>query len=218
MTITLSLPTTNRPQVRRNQVRQKHPPAPNTAAADDDSSDVLKSRSELTETDRNLLANAMTNHRSRLLAVARRFFRCEADCADAVQDAFLSAVRAFPSFRRQCRMETWLHQIVVNCCRLKRRTMKRTAAESLDVQHESMVPDREQFSGICDDERAALRSALCLLSERHRSIIQLRYFEGFSTKEVAALLGLHSQTVKTRLLRARRALRTVMATQSGGTW
>src|SRR4051812_2847636 len=55
----------------------------------------------------------------RMTAVARRFLRSEEDCADAVQDAFLSALRSLEGFEGKSSVGTWLHRILVNSCLLK---------------------------------------------------------------------------------------------------
>lgn len=52
----------------------------------------------------------------RLWSVARRFLRCDADCADAVQETFVAAYRHLPSFQGEARLGTWLHRILVNAC------------------------------------------------------------------------------------------------------
>ena len=55
-------------------------------------------------------------YRPRMLAVARRYMRCEDDCNDAVQDAFISAFKGLDRFEGQSRLSTWLQRITVNAC------------------------------------------------------------------------------------------------------
>jgi RNA polymerase sigma factor (sigma-70 family) len=71
-------------------------------------------------------------HSSRMLAVARRFLRCEEDCADAVQDAFLSAFRSLHRFQGNSTLATWLHRIVVNVCLMRLRVQSRSRAVPID--------------------------------------------------------------------------------------
>src|SRR5438105_4154309 len=54
-----------------------------------------------------------------MLAVTRRFMRCDDDCNDAVQDAFISAFKALDRFEANSRLSTWLHRITVNACLMK---------------------------------------------------------------------------------------------------
>lgn len=145
-------------------------------------------------------------HGDRLLAIARRYFACDADCADAVQDALAAAVRHLPRFRGGCRLETWLHRIVVNACLMKLRKQSRQATVALDAYDESPAAPSGEFILSREETRQLVRNALSRLSERQRTVIQLRYFEGFNTEETAQLLGLQTAAVKTRLHRSCRAL------------
>src|SRR5260370_11989010 len=67
-----------------------------------------------------------------MLAVARRFLRCQEDSADAVQDAFLAAFRSLDQFAGHSSLGTWLHRIVVNSCLAKLRSKSRSRAVPID--------------------------------------------------------------------------------------
>jgi RNA polymerase sigma-70 factor (ECF subfamily) len=145
-------------------------------------------------------------HSGRMLAIARRYFACEADCADAVQDALMAAVRHLPRFRGGCKLETWLYRIVVNACLMKLRARSRRATVGLEGC-EAVAPAAPDEATLSREEsRQLVRRALQQLSESQRTVIQLRYFEGFNTEETAELLGLQTAAVKTRLHRSCRAL------------
>jgi RNA polymerase sigma-70 factor (ECF subfamily) len=145
-------------------------------------------------------------HGDRLLAIARRYFACDADCADAVQDALTAAVRHLPRFRGGCKLETWLFRIVVNACLMKLRKRSRQATMPLESCEESAPAASREFPLSREETRQMVRKALSRLSESQRAVIQLRYFEGFNTEETAELLGLQKAAVKTRLHRSCRAL------------
>lgn len=147
----------------------------------------------------------------RWLKLARRYFDCEADCADAVQDALVAAVRHWPNFRGSCRIETWLHRIVTNTCLMKLRSQSRRRVSSSDVDNMAQRPAERTI----DERRQMVRDALVQLTQSQRTVIQLRYFEGFSTKEAAELLGIEPDAVKTRLHRSCRALGRVLRNQTG---
>src|SRR5690349_14219077 len=68
----------------------------------------------------------------RLLAVARRFVRNDADAQDIVQTAYLSAFRALGRFEGECQLSTWLHRIVVNTALMKLRSRRRKPEQSID--------------------------------------------------------------------------------------
>lgn len=146
----------------------------------------------------------------RMLAVARRHLACEADCADAVQDACVRALSGLPRFRGDCDLGTWLHRIVVNVCLMKHRSgsVRRCAALTGAEEIVEATPDHAAWS---DEMLRAVRQALHRLPQLQQIVVQLRYFEGFNTAETAALLGVRPEVVKTRLHRACRALRRLMA-------
>ena len=68
----------------------------------------------------------------RMLSVAKRFFTNIDDAQDAVQDAFLSAFKALPTFDGRSQLGTWLHRIVVNASLMKLRTLRRHPEQSID--------------------------------------------------------------------------------------
>jgi len=154
----------------------------------------------------------------RMLVVARRMLRIEDDAADAVQDAFLAAFVSLRRFRGQARISTWLHRIVVNQCLMKLRSQKRRPTLSLDAlsshsedgagcweaasEFEPAAAQVDQF-----ETRLVVRRSIQQLSEVFREILILRDIEEFDTDQTAALLGLSRSATKTRLCRARQALR-----------
>jgi len=68
----------------------------------------------------------------RMLAVARRYLDSEQDCADAVQDAFISAFQAIAGFEGNSQLGTWLHRIVINACLMKVRSRSRRHEISIE--------------------------------------------------------------------------------------
>ena len=158
----------------------------------------------------------------RLLAVARRFLRSEDDARDAVQDAFLSAFRNIGRFEGQARLSTWLHRIVVNAALMKLRTRRRRPE----------LPIEELLPGFLEDghlahpavewrksdtdpvEREELRRLVLEkiqeLPEGYRNVLMLRDIEDLDTEETAKMMGLSTGAVKTRLHRARLALRELL--------
>lgn len=161
-------------------------------------------------------------HGGRMLAVARRFLRSEDDCHDTVQDALLSAFRGLSGFAGDAALGTWLHRITVNACLMKLRSRKRKPAVSLDPllpqfdstgHHARPVAawGESPHDPVCRDElRAHVRACIDRLPAPYREILLLRDLEEYDTAETAALLGLTADAVKTRLHRARQALRALL--------
>jgi RNA polymerase sigma-70 factor (ECF subfamily) len=157
-----------------------------------------------------------------MLAVARRFLRTEEDSADAVQDAFLSAFRSLDSFKGNSAVGTWLHRIVVNVCLMRLRARSRSRV----VQFDDLLPTFDEtghhtravrlwadqaITGLMGAEtRAQVRSCIDQLPQTYREVLLLRDIEAFDTDQAAQQLGIAPGAVKTRLHRARMALRTLL--------
>ena len=159
----------------------------------------------------------------RMMAVIRRYLRDEAEAADALQDAFTSAFRAMERFEGQSSLSTWLHRIAVNAALMRLRTRARRPEEPLDEllpafrsDGHAVVPALAWNAPGLDAElgrrrhAARVRAAIDQLPETHRTVLLLRDLEELDTEETAAELGIQPGAVKTRLHRARQALRTLL--------
>jgi len=156
-----------------------------------------------------------------LLSVARRFLRCEAESADAVQEALILAFRAVDSFEGSCALGSWLHRIVVNRCLRRLQVQKRRRTVSLDD-----LPKFDEFgrqlrrggtggsateSQVTRAEmRAQVRACIDRLPAAYRTVLVLRDIEEFDTDQTAVRMGSTPGAVKTRLHRARQALRALL--------
>jgi RNA polymerase sigma-70 factor (ECF subfamily) len=159
----------------------------------------------------------------RMLAVARRMLRNDDDARDAVQDAFISAVKAIDRFEGQSKLGTWLHRILVNAALMKIRSKKRRKDE---VNIEALLPRFKEDGHAIEPatewnesaEAAVQRSELKVLvlesidrlPEKYRTVMLLRDIEQVSTEEAAQLLEVSTNVVKTRLHRARQSLRALL--------
>ena len=164
-------------------------------------------------------ADLVQSNTGQMLAVARRFLRNEDDARDVVQDAFLSAFKALDGFAGEARLSTWLHRITVNAALMKLRTRRRRPEERIDELLPGFLDDGEfaQSNTPWDDRADALlekkenrglvTAAIDRLPEKYRTVLILRDIEDFDTEQTAEALGLTVPGVKTRLHRARQALR-----------
>jgi len=140
------------------------------------------------------------------------------DAYDLAQEAFLKVYRALGRFKGDSSFSTWLYRVVANTCLDQiRRTRRSGAVLSLDapVDTEGGSLRREAADASFDPEDAALRAevqrevraVVLQLAPDHRLAIVLRDFEDFSYEEIADTLGWNPGTVKSRISRARAALR-----------
>ena len=161
-------------------------------------------------------------HGGHMLSLARRFLRTEEDCADAVQDAFLSAFRGLDGFEGNAALETWLHRIVVNVCLMKLRARSRARELQIDDllptfdesgHHSCLVrpwEDQAVSRLTAAETRAHVRACIDRLPISFGEILLLRDIEELTTQQTAQQLGINCGAVKTRLHRARQALRTLL--------
>jgi RNA polymerase sigma-70 factor (ECF subfamily) len=170
--------------------------------------------------DQEAFAALVRDNQDRIYTLALRMAGSPEDGADLAQEAFLRAWRALPSFQGDSSFSTWLYRLTRNLCidflRRERRREAVTASVSLDDDGESapiqvsdprFSPERQLE---CRELRAALDRALAKLSDDHRQVLVLRESEGLSYREIAQALGVEEGTVKSRLARARLALRKIL--------
>jgi RNA polymerase sigma-70 factor (ECF subfamily) len=162
--------------------------------------------------------------RPQLLALARRIMRNEADAEDVVQQAFIQGLRNGHRFEARAQATSWMYRITYNAALMALRTKRRKGASSLDglpqevaEVHVSNSRDEEAFKLDPDhnaeraEMRAAIAEAMAQLAPIDQKIVGLRINEGCSTQEVAKEMGLSAAATKTRLHRARKALREVLS-------
>jgi len=158
----------------------------------------------------------------RMLCVARRLLLNEDDAQEAVQDAFLSAFRAMEQFDGLSQIGTWLHRIVVNASLAKMRTRRNKDQLSIDELLPQFADDGHRLIPAIEwregsdaslersETRTAVRQAIDQLPQIYRTVLLLRDIEEVNTEEAARLLDVTCGVVKTRLHRARQALRTLL--------
>lgn len=138
------------------------------------------------------------------------------DAADLTQEAFLNAWRGLSKFGGQAAFSTWLYRLASNACidflrREKRRSaLSMTLEDGDDEERQADLPD-QRWSPERELERKearqALQEGLAALSPEHREVLLLRETEGLSYQEISQALDLEEGTVKSRIARARTALR-----------
>lgn len=159
----------------------------------------------------------MTRHNQRLFRTARAFLRSDADAEDVVQEAYLRAFEQLDSFRGDASLSTWLVRIVVNEARQRLRNAKHHVdVDTLDHVPPSAViltfpaPEEPSMTVARTELRRLLEEAIDGLAPDFRAVFMLREIEECSIGETATALGIRPETVKTRLHRARRKIRTLL--------
>lgn len=156
-----------------------------------------------------------TRFRRPVWRFARRMTESEEEALDATQEIFLRIWRGLDGFRGDAKLSTWVFQIAWNYLRWHRRRMGRQH-HLLDVAsaHAAEAMARASDPAPTPERRAVasqllerVERALGELPEHHHVILWLRDAEGLSYQEIAAVLDIPIGTVRSRLARARGALR-----------
>jgi RNA polymerase sigma-70 factor (ECF subfamily) len=167
--------------------------------------------------DQNAFAELVNRYERKIYRLAKNITRNDEDAEDVLQDAFLKAYTHLDNFKGDSKFYTWIVRIAVNEALMRLRKRKTDRSVPLDepvelgeetVQREIAVWDdnpEQQYSQ--EEWRKILDEAVDSLKPDFRTVFVLRDIEELSTEETAETLGISVPAVKSRLLRARLALR-----------
>jgi len=148
-------------------------------------------------------------HLKRSFAVAYRLLGHPEDAEDLVQDAFMVALQKIDSYDSGRDFGPWFYRILVNRCLNARKARSRRATVGIPSETAS-----DSASPLMETERSELRKqltrALNDLPDRQRVIVKMFELEGFSSLEIAQVLGISDGTVRWHLHQARRILRSAL--------
>jgi RNA polymerase sigma-70 factor, ECF subfamily len=163
-------------------------------------------------------------HRAKMLRTAMRFTRNTADTEDVVQVGFQKAFMHLQKFQGHSSFSTWLTSIVRNeaFMFLRKRGSKveiplvqpnAENGEALFLDFVDSSPNAE-YRCLLQEQKEILSAAINELKPRIRRAVELRILGGLSTEEVAGVMGLSVPAVKSRVLRGRRQLETIVTRQT----
>lgn len=154
--------------------------------------------------DTDAFVELMEMHKTALYKVAKSYLKSEEDIADVMQDTILSAYEHIGELKKSAYFKTWITRILMNHCNDVLRRQRHFVKAGWEEEREE---DRQGSAPSDDREFYELLSEL---SEDVRPIFLLHYGEGFSIKEVAQILDMNENTVKSKLMRGRKKLKTAL--------
>jgi len=158
-------------------------------------------------------------HYTRVYNTALRMLGDPDGAADATQAAFVRAFQSLDGFRGDSSFSTWLYRITANVCldELRNRPQEPVSltfvgGEDEEPQERSIPDNRTEPAALVarDERQRVVHQAIQELSAEHRVVLVLYDLNGFSYKDTAQVLGIPVGTVKSRLNRARNALKEVL--------
>ncbi|MBQ9721173.1 MAG: sigma-70 family RNA polymerase sigma factor [Oscillospiraceae bacterium] len=155
-------------------------------------------------------------HEKKIYTLCRRMCRDEEDALEAAQDTFLAVWRGIGSYRADAAFSTWLYRLATNACLdLLRREKRRGGEVSLDDEEARLDPadtaPQPEEAAEREETRRMVREGLYALPDNYRQVLVLRELEQLSYTEIAEAAQLDVGTVKSRISRARTALRNYLA-------
>lgn len=165
----------------------------------------------------------MERYASRVYRLAHGITRNEADAEEVVRDVFLTIFRKIRTFEGRAALGSWIYRITTNAALIKWRGKRAEVEVSLDSQFPTFLPDGHRAGDptfvmadwsqtpeadlLSGETREILSGAIDALPDQYRTVLVLRDIEGLSNEEVAEIVGESVAAVKSRLHRARMALR-----------
>lgn len=172
--------------------------------------------------DRQAFAKLVDETSTQIYRTARQILGDEQDAEDVLQETYMKAFKALPTFEGRSSLSTWLHRIAVNEALMlirKRKTPMVSVDDTqpFDSDEESVgmeivdfccLPEKELLTS---ESRKFMDQAIQRLPENLKTVFVLRDLEGMSIQETAEVMLITENNVKTRLLRARLRLRQELA-------
>ena len=176
----------------------------------------------LRDRDERAFRELIDSHRDRVFNITYRMLGHRAEAEDVAQEVFITVFKTIESFREEAKLSTWLYRVAVNHCKNRIKYLSRRKDREKDELDETThssgnstgngaigqstprSPDAA-LAGVQMEE--VLRKAINDLDEEQRTVVILRDIEDLSIEEICAITEMPDGTVKSRLHRARLALR-----------
>ncbi len=172
----------------------------------------------LRDRDERAFRELIEGHRDRVYNITFRMLGNRAEAEDVAQEVFITVFKTIETFREEAKLSTWLYRVTVNHCKnrikylARRHERDRYELDETANGHNGVAigapgpraPDRALEGAQME---MLLQDAIGQLDEEHRAVVILRDVEDLSIEEICEITGLPDGTVKSRLHRARLALR-----------
>jgi RNA polymerase sigma-70 factor (ECF subfamily) len=168
--------------------------------------------------DRPAFAELWVRHSNTAFKVAYRITKNQSDAEDVIQDAWMKAYVHLQTFDGRAKFSTWLTRIAINSALMTLRRKLAHPETSMEVtdgntwQHWEIADQTKDVEELYATHEGVerLRRAICRLQPNLRNVVEIQQSTGCSVKEISDLEGISVAATKSRLLRARTALRRVL--------
>lgn len=163
--------------------------------------------------DRDAFSDLYKSYQPRLVKFCSRILKNDvALAADIADEAMIEVWRSAGSFSGKSQPSTWIHSIarfrLIGYLRKNKELLQDDNSEWLNYEDDALLPDEE----IIQSERnQQIIENIGKLSDKHREVIELVYFRELSIKDIASMLDISENTVKTRMFYARNHLKNILS-------
>lgn len=173
--------------------------------------------------DTQALSQLVLSQQQYVYSIAMSVLKNPEDAADLTQEAFIRLFRALPQYNGESRFTTWLYRLVVN---LGRDELRRRGRQ-VPLAPPGADDEGDQVAGVADDDRwsdpvsaldsrelsSRVRQALDMLEEHYRLVLTLYYFEDLKYTDIAEIMDIPLNTVKSHIRRGKERLAAILETQ-----
>lgn len=155
------------------------------------------------EVTKDYISDLLDKYSDMVLRIAYTYLKNRADAEDIVQDVFLRIIDKKPSFNDESHEKSWLIRATINMCKNKVNMFWNKNKCSIDDVQEFAVSDKYNTDTSVFQEVMAL-------GEKYRVVVYMYYYEGYSTPEIADVIGKNETTIRSLLHRARNKLKDML--------
>ena len=155
------------------------------------------------EVTKDYISDLLDKYGDMVLRIAYTYLKNRADAEDIVQDVFLRIIDKKPSFNDENHEKSWLIRATINMCKNKVNMFWNKNKCSIDDVQEFAVSDKYNTD-------TSVFQAVMALGEKYRVVVYMYYYEGYSTPEIADVIGKNETTIRSLLHRARNKLKDML--------
>ncbi len=155
------------------------------------------------EVTKDYISDLLDKYGDMVLRIAYTYLKNRADAEDIVQDVFLRIIDKKPSFNDENHEKSWLIRATINMCKNKVNLFWNKNKCSIEDVQKFAVSDKYNTD-------TSVFQAVMALGEKYRVVVYMYYYEGYSTPEIAKVIGKSETTIRSLLHRARNKLKDML--------
>lgn len=146
---------------------------------------------------------AVDQYSDMVYRIAMSYTKNETEAQDVFQETFLRLVKYRDTIESEEHLKAWIIRVAVNCAKTQVTSTWNKTTEGIDTERMAEVASEQP-------EQSFLHEQILLLPENYKAPLFLYYYEGYSVKEIAQMLGEKENTIKSYLSRGRKKLKSVL--------